>query len=483
MSLLTSAVARCRAAQPAWAARAVSDRLRVVREFRYLLVERADALTAAVAADIDRPPAEVVASELLPTASACKFLWQTAARALRPRRIGWRPLWLMGCRDTVHRRPHGVVGLIGTWNYPVFLNAVPILHALTAGNGVAWKPSELAPQTAEVLATLFRAAGVPDDVLVRLPATREAGPELVEADIDFLHFTGSDTVGRKLATRLGERLIPSALELSGCDAVYVLKDANVPLAARAAWYGATLNRGQTCIASRRAFVHRSVYDQFVDVLKPLVEAEPPMKLVTPGQVEKARHLLADSEAPILSGAACAVGPRALTPSVVLDPPANAPINTAAMFAPLLAVIPFDDLDAAVLADHRCPFGLAAAAFTADPAAADALAARLPVGMVTVNDVIAPTAHPETPFGGRRASGWGVTQGTDGLLQMTVPQVVTHRKGTFRPHVESALTADPSADATVRGMLRFTHSRTVWGRFRGFWQLVGGMRKYGKRMGK
>ena len=486
MTSIASAVDRCRAAQTAWAARAVADRLRCVREFRHRLVERADFLAAAVAADIARPPAEVIATELLPTASACKFLWQTAARTLRPKRIGWRPLWLMGCRDTVYRRPHGVVALIGTWNYPIFLTVVPILHALVAGNAVAWKPSEFAPRTAAALDEVFRAAGVPADVLVRLPATREAGPELADAAIDFLHFTGSDNVGRKLAARLGERLIPSALELSGCDAVFVLKDADVTLAARAAWYGATMNRGQTCMATRRAFVHRSVYDRFVEALKPLVEAEPPVTLVSPGQAEKALHVVADSGGTTLTGLPRASGERdamAFPPTVILDPPADSPVCTAATFAPLLAVLPFDELDVAVAAANACPFGLTAAVFTADPAAANALAARLPVGAVTVNDVIVPTAHPETPFGGRKASGWGVTQGTEGLLQMTVAQVVTHRKGTFRPHVESALTRDPSADATARGLLRFTHGRTVWQRWRGFRQLVGGLRKYGKAKGK
>ncbi len=491
MTPIASAVDRCRVAQPAWAARTVADRLHCVREFRHLLVERADFLAAAVAADIARPPAEVIATELLPTASACKFLWQTAARTLRPKRIGWRPLWLMGCRDTVHRRPHGVVALIGTWNYPIFLTVVPVLHALVAGNAVAWKPSEFAPRTAAALDEVFRAAGVPADVLVRLPATRAAGPELADTDIDFLHFTGSDNVGRRLAARLGERLIPSALELSGCDAVFVLTDADVTLAARAAWYGATMNRGQTCMATRRAFVHRSVYDRFVEALKPLVEAEPPVTLVSPGQAEKALHVVADSGGTPLRAGSVSDGFSATVfhasgsdfpPTVILDPPADSPVCTAATFAPLLAVLPFDDLDVAVVAANTCPFGLAAAVFTADRAAADALAAKLPVGAVTVNDVIVPTAHPETPFGGRKASGWGVTQGTEGLLQMTVAQVVTHRKGTFRPHVETALTGDPSADATARGLLRFTHGRTVWQRWRGFWQLVGGLRKYGKAKG-
>ena len=167
---------------------------------------------------------------------------------------------------------------------------------MVAGNGVLWKPSELTPRTAEVLHDLFTLAGFPADLLIRLPATREAGPQLAEADVDFVHFTGSDRVGRKLAARLGERLIPSALELSGVDAVVVLPDADVRLAARSAWFGTTLNAGQTCLAARRVFVHRDVYERFVAELRPLVEASGPVRLVLPGQAEQAARLVKDAEA-------------------------------------------------------------------------------------------------------------------------------------------------------------------------------------------
>ena len=87
-----------------------------------------------------------------------------------------------------------------------------------------------------------------------MEATREAGQVLTEAAVDHVVFTGSAAVGKRIAARLGERLVSSTLELSGCDAMFVLDDADVKMAARAAWFGATVNRGQTCIAVRRAFV-------------------------------------------------------------------------------------------------------------------------------------------------------------------------------------------------------------------------------------
>lgn len=430
----------------------IRDRLRPLREFRHLLVDQCNRITSAVEADLARSPSEVVATDVLPTASAAKFLERHAARILKPRPVGWRPLWLMGCRDVVHRRPYGVVAVIGTWNYPLFLNAVPIFHAVAAGNAVLWKPSENTPRFAVVLSELFRTAGFPPNLIETLPATREAGPMLAEAAVDFVHFTGSDTVGRKLATRLGERLIPSALELSGCDAMFVLADADVKLAARAAVYGATLNRGRTCMAIRRAFVQRRVYEEF------LSKITPSLTLRVPGGSD---------------------GTRSVSDGVLtINPAPDHPARREASFTPRLAVIPFDTLDDALRMHAECDYRLTAAVFSQNITEARNLAARIPVGSVVLNDVIAPTAHPGTPFSGRGASGWGVTQGNEGLLQMTVPQTVTVRSGTFRPHIDTVLNDDPAGGVVIGGILQFTHGRRLADRWRGLRQLLRGMRAFG-----
>src|SRR5260370_42432294 len=103
-----------------------------------------------------------------------------------------------------------------------------------------------------------------------LTPTRQAGPELAQEDIDHVVFTGSSAAGRKLAETLGRRLISSTMELSGCDPLFVLEDADVNMAARAAWFSATVNRGQTCLATRRVFVHRSVYPGYLETLRSLL---------------------------------------------------------------------------------------------------------------------------------------------------------------------------------------------------------------------
>jgi acyl-CoA reductase-like NAD-dependent aldehyde dehydrogenase len=467
---------RAHAAQRAWAETSMRQRLRFVPALRHLLVTECDGLCAAVGTDVGKTTEETIGGEVLPTADACLFLECEAERLLRPRKVSSRPLWLWRQRDVVHRRPRGVVGIIGTWNYPLFLNAVQIVQALTAGNAVLWKPSEVAPSVAAALHALLLRAGYPADVLQMLPATREAGAQLAEADVNHVVFTGSAAVGRILAARLGQRLVSSTLELSGCDAQFVLDDADVTLAARAAWFGATVNRGQTCVAVRRSLVARPVYPAFCDALKPLAEAAKPQPLRLPAQAALGRRLIAEAVAAgarVLaeSGRGADAGPSEMTPAVLIDARPEMAVCREASFAPVLAVLPFDTLDEALHQDAACPFRLGASVFTRTSQKAGLIAARLGAGMVTVNDAVVPTLHPATPFGGTGDSGWGSTQGAEGLLEMTVPQVVSARGGTWRPHYELTTPGGASQEGLLRGILESGHAPTLWGRWRGWRRLL------------
>jgi acyl-CoA reductase-like NAD-dependent aldehyde dehydrogenase len=475
---LAERIERCRSQQEAWARLSVAERLRPVKAFHRLLVGEWEHLAAAVGRDLGKTAEETLAGDVLPLADACRFVEREAARLLRPRRapIGQRPLWLWGQADQVHHRPRGVIGLIGTWNYPLLLNGVPLLQALTAGNGVVWKPSEVAPASAAALFDLVERSGFPPGLVQLLEASRAAGQELAEADIDHVAFTGSSPTGRALAATLGRRLVSSTLELSGCDALFVLDDADVDLAARAAWFGANLNRGQTCLAVRRAFVHRNLVSRFAEILQPLAAAAPPVRLALPSQVEQAERLVQEAlaegarlltEPPVVPDASSDVCPA----RVVLDARPEMPLCREASFAPLLAVLPFDTVEEALRMDAQCPYGLGASVFSRQPQRALALAARLRTGMVAINDVIVSTTHPGTPFGGRRASGWGVTQGAEGLLEMTVPQVVSARGGRYRPHYDLAPGRNVDQGDLLRAFLALGHGLTIGQRVRGLTGLI------------
>jgi acyl-CoA reductase-like NAD-dependent aldehyde dehydrogenase len=484
-------VTRARTAQQAWWQVPVRERLRPVRTLRHLLATEYESLCDAVARDVGKPAEETIGGDILPFAEACRFLEKRAANLLAPRRVssGVRPLWMFGQVDTIYRRPRGVVGIIGTWNYPLYLNGVQIVQAATAGNAVIWKPSEVAPSSATALFGLVERAGFPKGLIQRMEANREGGPAMAEADIDHVVFTGHADTGRRLARRLGERLVSSTLELSGCDAEFVLEDADVELAAKAAWFGATMNRGQTCLAVRRVFVQRANYPAFCETIRTLSASAQPVQLALPAAADQATRMVQEA---VAAGAKVASGHSngtplpagAFTPTAILDARTDMAICREAAFAPILAVLPFDDLEDAMNMEGQCPYALGASVFTRTSSRAEAIAARLRTGSVAINDVIANTAHPGTPFGGRGISGWGVTQGADGLLEMTIPQVVSNKAGKFRPHYE--MTFDLAAGRSkashgdlMRGLLESGHAPTMGGRWSGWRRLFSAVRGMGK----
>jgi acyl-CoA reductase-like NAD-dependent aldehyde dehydrogenase len=452
-----------RLAQPGWATLPLAERLRPVRTLRLRLVEQCAAIEQVLSQELRKSPEEALGGDILSTADALAWLERRAPKLLAPRRVPTadRPFTLWGQRDSIYHRPRGVVGIIGTWNYPIYLNAIQIAHALVAGNAVIWKPSEVAPQAATLLANLIHSANWPSGIFNALPPTREGGSQLTQADIDYLVFTGSAAVGRKIATQLADRLIPSTLELSGCDAMLLLDDADLTLAARAAAFGVTLNRGQTCIAVRRVLVPRAVYENFTTALVQRIDPAPlPTQL--PAQEEHTKRLLDDA----LAGGARLLTPPA-GPLVLADVRPHMALCREAAFTPILGLMAYDSLEQALKFEAQCPYALSFSIFTAKPSRGEEIAGQLRAGSVCINDVIVPTSHPATPFGGRGQSGWGVTQGAEGLLEMTVPQVVSSRPGTFRPHFDKS----KNQHMLLRGLLTANHAPSLWARLGGWWQVI------------
>jgi acyl-CoA reductase-like NAD-dependent aldehyde dehydrogenase len=281
-----------------------------------------------------------------------------------------------------------------------------------------------------------------------------------------------------LAASLGRRLVSSSLELSGCDALFVLEDADVALAARAAWFGATVNRGQTCLAVRRVFVHRAAYPAFTAALKPLADRASAQHLALESQVQQADRLVkaALAEGGRLLDERCEPrnDARLCNPAVVLDARTEMEICREASFAPIMAVMPFDIVEDAIRMDRQCPYALAASIFSANTQRAALLGAQLRVGMLAINDVVMPTVHPATPFGGSGRSGWGVTQGAEGLLEMTVPQVVSVRGGSYRPHYDAGAGNPPRHGELLRSLLVFGHGPTLRQRLAGLWRTARAM---------
>ena len=427
---------RAREAGRRWAGSPLSDRLAVIARCRHAIARDADRL----AATNPRPAADTLSAEILPLAEAAHFLVRRASKLLAPRRLGLGPLWLTGVRQEIRREPRGAVLILAPGNYPLFLPGAQALQALAAGNAVAVKPAPgwSAPMLA--LAALLEEAGLPADVFHVL--AEDAGPAALRAGYDYVVLTGSAETGVAVARAAAETLTPSAMELSGVDAAFILPGADLAVAAASLAYGLRLNAGATCIAPRRVFVPQAME---AELLSRLLAQLPPAAAIPAATQERLSRLLAEAEA---RGARIA----ARNPAVIAGAVPELPLLQQDVFAPWLALIPMPDVETALAAAALCPYALGASVF-GPAAAAYALAARLDAGSVCVNDLIMPTADPRLPFGGRHRSGFGVTRGAEGLLEMTVVKTVSTRWFGPRPHLEAKFATDP---AQLLSLIRVLH---------------------------
>ncbi len=445
---LPALVARARQAQARWGAISWNERRERLRTWWSVLARDADGWAEAIRDEIGKPTEEAMI-EVVSTLDALRWNVRHGGAALADQRLGagWQR-WLLIPSARLRWRPFGVIGIIGTWNYPLFLNAPPIAQALAAGNAVVWKPSELSPLTGQRLQRSLEEAGLPDGLVATVFGAAEVGQALVDSEIDKGMFTGGVANGRRVLGALASRGIPAVAELSGFDPAIILPDAPRDATLRGLAWSAFVAAGQTCVAVKRVIV----------VGDPTEWAE--------GLAEKARALRIGNPAtsgvdvgPLISEAArerfhqtiqeaVAAGARLIAggepepgpgwfyrPTVLRAGRPEPEAKLAGVFGPVVLVRGVSDIEAAVAAANASPFGLAASVWGKDRSAALAVANRLEAGMVAINEAVAPTAHAAAPFGGVKASGFGRTHGALGLREFAQPQVVhTKRSGGFRPNL-------------------------------------------------
>jgi acyl-CoA reductase-like NAD-dependent aldehyde dehydrogenase len=477
-------VARAAAAWPAWAARSMADRLRVVRRVRELAVERIDDLARLAALETGKTIVEAVPMELAVLLDTCRWLEGHAERHLRtfdpgtPQRI-----LLLGRRHRIQLDPYGVLAVIAPWNYPLAVASGPTLFGLAAGNAIVYKPSSHTPLLGQAFRDLLVDAGVPEDVVGIVHGGPPVGEALVSAvGVEKIFFTGSEPVGRRvmaLAAAAPAFPKPVVLELGGKDAMVVLRDADLDRAAAGAAWAGFGHAGQTCGSIKRIYVHRSVADEFerrlVERTRPLEPGDPMdpatqlgamanavsrdtvVELVDDAVGRGARPLIGGSGVVRLPGAAAdAVGH--LRPTILADVPADARLWHEELFGPVMVVARFDDEAEVVGLANASAFGLSASVWSRDAARATALAARLDVGSVLVNDHLSTYGISQVGWTGRRSSGFGVGRSVFGLYEVTRPKSIGVAPGWYRPVWWHPY--DAAVGSGFRGALGFLYGATL-----------------------
>ncbi len=322
------------------------------------------------------------------------------------------------------KEPVGVCAQIVPWNYPLMMTAWKIAPAIAVGCSVIVKPASLTPLTAIILGEICIEAGVPAGVVNIIPGSgKDVGNYLVEhKQVDKVAFTGSTPVGKGIMEKASQTLKRVTLELGGKSPNLVFEDADIDAAVDGSLYGIFYNSGQSCEARSRLYVHKDIYDEFLEKFVAKTKA---IKLGDP--FDKGTHMGAIIDldqlnvidgyvqSAIEEGATILAGGKVATvegfengfwyePTVIADVNHSMKVVREEIFGPVVVVMPFSDEKEAIRLANDSEFGLGSAVWSKDGARATRIANQIQAGIVMVNCPF--SAMPGTPFGGYKQSGFG-----------------------------------------------------------------------------
>jgi betaine-aldehyde dehydrogenase len=416
-----AAVARAKAAFPAWRTVTPADRAKVMRRIASALGEHLEGVARLETRNVGKPIGDS-RGEVSMVVDVFNYY------AGAPERLLGDTIPVAGGVDMTFREPLGVVGLIVPWNFPLPIASWKVAPALAAGNTVVLKPAELTPLTAMELERIALDAGLPEGVLnVVVGPGRVVGERLAEhADVAKIAFTGSTAVGRRVGELAAQSIKRVTLELGGKSANIVFADADLEAAAASAPLAVFANAGQDCCARSRILVERSAVDRFLELLTqsvralrvgdPLDDATEMGPLISADQRRKVASYLEDG-LPIAVQGDAPEGPGYWFPPTVLAPVSND--DRAAreeIFGPIAAVIPFDNEADAIRIANDTVYGLSGSIWTQNGAKALRVARALETGTISINSNT--SVRVSTPFGGFKQSGVGRELGPHALEHYT-----------------------------------------------------------------
>ena len=427
---LDAAVARARAAAPAWAALPVDERLALLRGAAARFEQRAEELGDLITREMGKTTKSAV-SEVKTWGGEIRIVLDHVAQALEPEVHESR-----GTDVRVVREPHGVVAAIAPWNFPVGMPLEIVVPALATGNTVVFKPSEHVPLCGAEVAKIL-GADLPDGVLELVQGAGDVGARLVAGDVDMIAFVGSRATGKKIMQSAADSLKRLVLELGGKDPMIVFADADLDRAADCAVEHSLRNTGQVCCSVERVYVADEIADEFEQLVKDKAAgwrhgpgADPGVKMgpmISDEQRAKVARQVDDAlqgGARLVLGGSRDEGPGWFYPATVLaDVDASLRIQSEETFGPVVCLSRFSgDEEEAVELANDTDYGLGANVWTRDLGRGRRVADRIRAGQVGVNRYLGGT--PGTPWVGARQSGFGFLGGIEGHRQFTVPKTIS-----------------------------------------------------------
>lgn len=478
------ALQRAHEAQHSWSALDLAQRVVYLRRVADYLLDHVDEVAEVISRDVGKTRLEALATEIVTSVAGARYYLRNARRMLRPRRLRGGSLLFFNKRNTLHRVPLGVVGIISPWNYPLGIPMHEIVPALLAGNTVVFKT---APETLRVGSTIeetFSQAGLPEGVFTHINLAGEVLAKLFlqPGGVDKLFFTGSVAVGKELMAKAAETLTPVSLELGGNDAMLVCADANLERAVNGSIWAGLQNSGQSCAGVERIYVHQAIYEPFTRLLRERV-AELRLgpdsahdvdvgAMCTQRQVARVHRQVSEA---LAQGATVLVqvpvpeehaAGNFLPITVLTDLSHEMEIMREETFGPVLCVMSVHDMDQAVALANDSSLGLTGSVWSRDTRHAVDLGRRIHAGVITVNDHLISHGIAETPWGGFKESGIGRGHGEFVFDEMTEPQAVVEE---LLPFARRNVFWHPYGAEVYRGLLgalQALYGRGVGKRLRG-----------------
>jgi succinate-semialdehyde dehydrogenase/glutarate-semialdehyde dehydrogenase len=440
------AIAAAKEAFPGWAATPVAERQKIIGRWLQIMLEEGDELANLVSAEGGKPIAEAKLVDVFPGLETLSYYSKKLTRLLAFKPVKPHQLLFAHWRAGYRFDPLGVMAIITPWNYPVGIPMAEIVPAVGAGNTVVFKPASATVLTGLMLGDMARRAGFPPGVVntVALPGSA-TDVVLDHPDVVKILFTGSVDIGRHVARRCAERLVPAQLELGGKDAAVVAADANLERTARGLVWGAFVNSGQTCASIERAYVERPIFDRLlariIELTNELKVGDPTLPdtdmgpLTTKGQLDIVARQVEEALATgarALTGGARPDGPGFFyPPTVLVDVNDDMEAMREETFGPTLPVVAVDSIEEAVRRANESKFGLTASGWTSSSSIAARLQRELEAGVVTINDHAVAFGEQTGTWGGVRESGIGRAHGQFGFHELVNVKYVMRDPGTDR----------------------------------------------------
>lgn len=395
--------------------REVSYRIKQLKALKKAIKKYENEIYNALQLDFKKSTFETYATEMATVYEEINFILKDIKLWAAPEKVD-TPITIHPGSSYIYNVPYGVTLIIGAWNYPFQLTLVPLVGAIAAGNCSILKPSELAPETSKIIATIIGEIYEKDYIAVVEGGVQET-QELLAEQFDYIFFTGSVNVGKIVAAAAIKHLTPYTLELGGKSPCIVHKDASIDKAAKRIVWGKFLNGGQTCVAPDYIMVHEDIKDDLVFKMKKYIAnfyGANPQESPDYPRIINERHF--DRLSQYIDNGTLVIGGQTdkddlyIAPTLLDDISWEDDIMQDEIFGPILPILTYNDLDVMIDEVLRLPKPLSCYIFTEKNATSEKLINDIDFGGGCVNDAVAHFVNLNLPFGGVGNSGSGAYHG-------------------------------------------------------------------------